>query len=169
MATPRTNWFCPWNRNAQQVLGCGARRSNPERRDLLCAGEAVAGVPVILVVEDEESIQSALEDALNEGGFDVAFAMSGEEAVTLLKSGLVDYQAVVIDISLRGRMSGWEVAQSARRLDPAFPIIYTTGVSAPDWPALGVPNSVLLAKPFAPAQLITAISQLLNTGAQRAI
>jgi hypothetical protein len=29
----------------------------------------------------------------------------------------------------------------------------------------GVPNSLLLAKPFAPAQLVTAISQLLNAGA----
>jgi DNA-binding response OmpR family regulator len=60
-------------------------------------------------------------------------------------------------------LSGWEVAQYARRIDPAFPIIYITGVGAPDWPVLGVPNSVLLPKPFAPAQLITTISQLLNT------
>jgi hypothetical protein len=28
---------------------------------------------------------------------------------------------------------------------------------------MGVPNSVILAKPFAPAQLVTAISNLLNT------
>jgi hypothetical protein len=28
----------------------------------------------------------------------------------------------------------------------------------------GVPNSILLTKPFAPAQLITALSNLLNTG-----
>jgi hypothetical protein len=28
----------------------------------------------------------------------------------------------------------------------------------------GVPNSILLKKPFAPAQLVTAVSQLLNAG-----
>jgi hypothetical protein len=28
----------------------------------------------------------------------------------------------------------------------------------------GVPNSILLTKPFAPAQLVTAVAQLLNTG-----
>jgi hypothetical protein len=27
-----------------------------------------------------------------------------------------------------------------------------------------VPNSVLIAKPFAPAQVLTAVSQLLNSG-----
>lgn len=39
-----------------------------------------------------------------------------------------------------------------------------TGASADDWPSMGVPNSILLTKPFAPAQLVTAVSQLLNLG-----
>jgi hypothetical protein len=43
-------------------------------------------------------------------------------------------------------------------------VIYMTGAAADQWPVQGVPNSILLAKPFAPAQLVTAISQLLNTG-----
>jgi hypothetical protein len=40
-----------------------------------------------------------------------------------------------------------------------------SGDSAGDWAANGVPNSIMLNKPFAPAQLVTAVSQLLNTGA----
>jgi hypothetical protein len=39
-----------------------------------------------------------------------------------------------------------------------------TGLAADEWSSRGVPNSVLLQKPFAPAQLITAVSQLLNAG-----
>jgi hypothetical protein len=39
-----------------------------------------------------------------------------------------------------------------------------TGTAAEDWARFGVPNSILLAKPFAPAQLVTAVSQLLNAG-----
>jgi hypothetical protein len=39
-----------------------------------------------------------------------------------------------------------------------------TGAAADRWASSCVPNSILLQKPFAPAQLITAISQLLNTG-----
>jgi hypothetical protein len=41
-----------------------------------------------------------------------------------------------------------------------------TGAAAGDWASRGVPNSILLEKPFAPAQLVTAVSQLLNTGTQ---
>jgi hypothetical protein len=39
-----------------------------------------------------------------------------------------------------------------------------TGVAADQWASMGVPESILLQKPFAPAQLVTAISNLLNTG-----
>ena len=119
---------------------------------------------VILVVEDDHAIQSIVEEALTDGGFEPAIAASGEEAVTLLKGGLTKYRALVTDINLRGTMGGWEVAKVAREIDPEFPIIYMTGASADQYASHGVPNSILLTKPFAPAQLVTAVSQLLNSG-----
>ena len=119
---------------------------------------------VILVIEDDQSIQGIIEEALTDGGFEPAIAASGEEAVTLLKGGQTDYRALVTDINLRGRIDGWEVAKHAREIDPAFPIIYMTGAAADQWASHGVPNSILLTKPFAPAQLVTAVSQLLNSG-----
>jgi len=61
-------------------------------------------------------------------------------------------------------MNGWQVAKAAREIDPTFPIVYMTGAAAGDWPSHGLPNSILLEKPFAPAQLVTAVSQLLNAG-----
>jgi DNA-binding response OmpR family regulator len=81
--------------------------------------------------------------------------------VTLLKGNKGSYRALVVDVNLRGRMDGWEVAKHAREIDPEFPVIYMTGAGADKWPSLGVPNSILLEKPFAPAQLVTAVSQLL--------
>jgi DNA-binding response OmpR family regulator len=117
---------------------------------------------VILVVEDDQEVQGIVEDALSEGGFEPAIAPSGEEAITLLKGNKGIYRALVADVKLRGRMDGWEVARRAREIDPDFPIVYMTGASGHQWPVNGVPNSVLLEKPFAPAQLVTAVSQLLN-------
>ena len=119
---------------------------------------------VILVIEDDPPIQGIVEDALSDGGFEPAIAPSGEEAVTLLKGNKGKYRALVTDISLLGKIDGWEVARQARVIDPAFPILYITGAHADRWPSQGVPNSVLLTKPFAPAQLVTAVSQLLNDG-----
>jgi len=121
-------------------------------------------IPTILVIEDEDGIQSFIEDTLTDGGFYPAIAPSGEEAVTLLRGYKGKYQALVTDISLSGRMDGWTLAQHAREIDPDFPVIYISGASAADWPSKGVPNSIMLQKPFAPAQLLTAVSQLLNTG-----
>jgi DNA-binding response OmpR family regulator len=122
-------------------------------------------LPVILVVEDDQSLQNIVEIALSDGGFEPAIAASGEEAVTLLQGGSTKYRALVTDINLRGSMDGWEVAKRAREIDPQFPNVYMTGASADEYGSHGVPNSILLTKPFAPAQLVTAVSQLLNTGA----
>jgi DNA-binding response OmpR family regulator len=119
---------------------------------------------VIMVVEDDQLIQGLVEEALADGGFETAIVGSGEEAVTLLRGNRSNYRALVTDINLLGRLDGWEVARQAREIDPAFPVVYMTGAAADQWASHGVPNSILLNKPFAPAQLVTAISNLLNTG-----
>ena len=118
---------------------------------------------VIMVVEDDPEIQALIDEALCDGGYDPALAASGEEAVTLLWGDRRRYRALVVDISLKGNMDGWEVARRTREVDPVFPIIYITGGAGDQWSSKGVPNSILLIKPFAPAQLVTAVSQLLNT------
>ena len=84
--------------------------------------------------------------------------------MTLLKGKVANYRALVTDINRKGMMNGWEAAKAAREIDPAFPIVYMTGAAVGDWPSHGVSNSILLEKPFAPAQLVTAVSQLLNAG-----
>ena len=120
-------------------------------------------LPVILVAEDEQPIQSLIEETLSDGGFESAIVASGEEAVTLLKGHKGKYRALVTDINLKGKMDGWEVAQHAREIEPDFPVVYMSGAAAADWTSKGVPNSIMLSKPFAPAQLLTAISTLLNS------
>lgn len=120
-------------------------------------------VLVILVVEDEALIQELVDSALSEGGFGSQIVSSGDEAVELLQGDNADvYRALITDINLSGPLTGWDVAKRARELHPDLPVIYMTGAAADQWPSLGVPNSILLQKPFAPAQIVTAVSQLLN-------
>lgn len=118
--------------------------------------------PLILVVEDEYAIQGFIDDALSEAGFASDILSSAEEALTLFRSGMKAYVALVTDVNLKGRLDGWHVAREVRDKAPSFPVVYMTGAAAGQWSSQGVPNSILLAKPFAPAQLVTAISQLLN-------
>jgi CheY-like chemotaxis protein len=110
-------------------------------------------------------IQSVVEEALKEGGFEIVIASSGQRAIELLHHAEDKCHALVTDINLgRDKLDGWQLARHAREIDPAFPVVYMSGDSAEDWASKGVPNSIMLAKPFAPAQLVTAVAQLLNCG-----
>jgi DNA-binding response OmpR family regulator len=125
----------------------------------------VEKLPVILVVEDDQLIQRVVEESLTDGGFEIVIASSGENAVELLDASAGTYRALVTDINLgRDKIDGWDVARHAREIDPNFPVVYMSGRDAGDWASKGVPHSIMLGKPFAPAQLVTAVSQLLNTG-----
>ena len=124
-------------------------------------------LPIFLVVEDDPLIQSLVEDALTDGGFEIVMASSSEDAIDLLDVGNVEYRAVVTDINLgRDKSTGRDVARHAREIDAGFPVVYMTGADADDWASKGVPNSILLSKPFAQEQLLTAVSQLLNADSQ---
>ncbi|HWF76194.1 MAG TPA: response regulator [Caulobacteraceae bacterium] len=119
----------------------------------------------VLIAEDELALQPILRDALEEAGFSVTLAASAEEATERLERPDQTFAALVTDINLSpAGLTGWDVARRARELNGALPVIYMTGAAAGDWPANGVPNSILVTKPFAPAQIITALSQLLNVG-----
>jgi DNA-binding response OmpR family regulator len=117
--------------------------------------------PTILVVDDDASIQDVLVEALTEGGFLSRVASTGEEAIMQLNAG--KFRALIIDVGFGSdHVKGWAVARRARAFDPSIPVIYITGGSKDDWSVEGVPNSVLLSKPFAPVQLLTALAQLLT-------
>ena len=119
-------------------------------------------LPLILVIEDEYALQGIVEDALTEGGFEAEILSSGEEALTLFKGRIKEYRGLVTDVNLKGHLNGWDVARQIREINPACPVVYMTGAAAGQWASHGVPNSILLEKPFAPAQLVTAVSNLLN-------
>ena len=117
---------------------------------------------LILITEDEILIQDIVADGLREAGFEVATADHGAEAMTLLEAETEKIRALVTDVQLGKGPDGWDVARRARELVPDMPVVYVTADSAGDWASKGVPNSVLIQKPFANAQLITAVSSLLN-------
>jgi CheY-like chemotaxis protein len=119
---------------------------------------------LVLIAEDEAEIRSILEIAFEDGRFDVVLVATGEQAIEALDAQGEALRAVVTDIKLGGSTSGWDVARHARELKADMPVVYMTGSEGKDWPSLGVPNSILISKPFAPSQVLTAVSQLLNAG-----
>ena len=124
---------------------------------------------LVLIAEDEAEIRSVLEITFEEGGFDVVLVSKGEQALEALDAQGEALRAVVTDIKLGGAVSGWDVARHAREIKADMPVVYMTGSEGKDWPSLGVPNSILISKPFAPSQVLTAVSQLLNAGSTPAV
>lgn len=51
-----------------------------------------------------------------------------------------------------------------RSVNPTLPVIYVSGDAADDWASLGVPNSMMISKPFVMPQIITGLATLLNAG-----
>jgi DNA-binding response OmpR family regulator len=117
---------------------------------------------LLLLVEDDELLHPSLEDALNEGGFDVKLAKNGAEGLLMLESHKGALRGLITDINLGKGPDGWEVARHAREVIPDLPVVYMSGASAHEWTSHGVPHSILVAKPFALAQIVTAISGLIN-------
>ena len=119
---------------------------------------------LVLIAEDQADIRNVLQASFEDGGFAVVLSSSGEEAIAALDAKGDTVRALITDINLASKSSGWDVARHGRELNPDLPVVYVTGGDGHDWAAFGVPNSVLITKPFAPAQALTAVSQLLNVG-----
>ena len=117
--------------------------------------------PVLLYVEDETITQDLVETSLREAGFEVLTASDGTQALDLLGRPNDALRGLITDINLGDGPDGWEVARRARELTSGLPVVYVSGASEGDWSSRGVPNSVMIAKPFAPAQVVVAISSLL--------
>jgi DNA-binding response OmpR family regulator len=118
--------------------------------------------PILLLVEDETLIQEMLDTVLAEAGFEIVPAGNGAQALMELESDAARFRAIITDIKLGAGVDGWAVGRRARELVAEMPVIYMSGNSGYEWASMGVPNSVMINKPFAPAQLVTAVSTLIT-------
>ena len=118
-------------------------------------------IALVLLAEDEKYIAELLIESLEEGGFSVLAVPNGKAATEVIANA-DDLQALVTDIRLGSGPDGWEVAHVARHRFPELPVVYISGDSAHEWTEKGVPKSVFIQKPFAPVQIVTAVSTLLN-------
>jgi CheY-like chemotaxis protein len=132
----------------------------PMRADCPAAGGAAR--PKILYVEDEFLVQALAVVILEDAGFVVEVASTGQEALLRLDGPGSRYRALITDVDLGPGPKGWDVADHARRKFPDMPVVYVSGGSAQDWGCLGVPGSTMLSKPYAPAQLVAAVSTAIS-------
>ena len=119
-------------------------------------------VALLLYVEDEVLLQELLTAALTEAGYEILAVKTGAEGIKVLEGRSGDLRGLITDIDLGPGADGWDVARRARELISGLPVVYVSGASHQDWTSKGVPESIMISKPFAAVQVVVAISELLN-------
>jgi DNA-binding NtrC family response regulator len=110
----------------------------------------------ILLVEDETLILNFLCDTFTDAGHAVVVASNGRSALRALETDADRFGGIVTDIKLGVGPDGWQVGHRARELYPQIRVVYVSGDSGHDWLAKGVPGSLMISKPFAADQIVTA-------------
>ena len=119
------------------------------------------GRNAVLFIEDETSIRELVAPELAEAGFEVEAAARAEQALLLFRKRTADFCAVVTDVNLGVGLTGWEIARLIRELAADIPVIYATG-NVHEFAVNAVPNSAVLAKPYAPAEVVSVVLALID-------
>jgi DNA-binding response OmpR family regulator len=124
--------------------------------------------PVILVVDDEESIRSALTTLLGRAGFSVRIATSGAEALNSIREQMPDLVLldVVLDEANPNTISGLDVLRSIRTFERFIPVIMLTSYTEWQVESLGQGAIAFVTKPWDANALIGQIRTTLNAVAQ---
>ncbi len=110
----------------------------------------------VLVVEDEYLVREIAVEALQDAGFCVLDAATGEEALAHCDGDAPD--VLFTDVRLPGEIDGWTIAERCRDRHPGLPVVYTTAFSLNQ--SRAVPGSVLFRKPYTPEQLVGMVQEL---------
>jgi len=124
-----------------------------ESSDALARPGLASSTLKVLLVDDDELIQSSVQALLEALGHTASLASSGEAALAALEGGLVP-DAVILDMNMPG-LGGVGTLPRLRALLPRVPVLLSTGRA--DQAALELarayPEVALLPKPFAMKEL----------------
>jgi CheY-like chemotaxis protein len=117
-----------------------------------------ANASTILVVEDDAIVRMLIVDVLEELEFKVLEADGSEQALVMLKDANQHIDLMMTDVGLPV-MDGRELANEARVLRPALPILFASGYAE----NIDVADDMhLIGKPFSIDQLRDKVKSILE-------
>lgn len=113
----------------------------------------------VLIVEDDATLRSALCDTIEFGGYEVANACNGKEALALMDREAVDI--VVSDVQM-DEMDGTELLQAVRRRNPQLPFVMMTAHGSVQHAVQSMRDGATdyLQKPFEAQVLLDMVSRM---------
>jgi signal transduction histidine kinase/CheY-like chemotaxis protein len=127
----------------------------------------IFGEGKILVMDDDQMIRELAGEILWHLGYEVEFARDGDEAVDLYSRSMKTtrpFDAVILDLTVRGGMGGKEAIQKLIDIDPDIKGIVSSGYSddpgMTDYKQYGF--SGVVAKPYTLEELGGKLSQVLK-------
>jgi two-component system, cell cycle sensor histidine kinase and response regulator CckA len=112
-------------------------------------------------VDDEDMIRCLARSILEAAGFRVLEAQDGADAVELFRREYPRIDLVILDLTMP-RLSGRDAFRSMTAIDPDARVMFSSGYSADD--LSDVTGAVgLLAKPYRPQELVSAVRRALST------
>lgn len=121
---------------------------------------SVAGGQSILLADDDRSVREVTAQMLQNLGFAVTEAESGNQALLLLAEG-IDVDLLLADFAMPG-MNGGELARTVRARYPELPVVIVTGYA--ELSELGLAGFPIIQKPFREEQLASRIQLALHEG-----
>jgi two-component system, OmpR family, response regulator len=113
----------------------------------------------VLVVEDDPKQHDLIVHVIRRAGHEPISAFTGEQALSILRAEGQHIDWLITDIRLPGTIDGWIVGSEFALSRPLSPIVYISGIEA-DFGARRASNSVFLAKPIDPRDLVEIFGRL---------
>jgi CheY-like chemotaxis protein len=135
----------------------------PARIAETTAGRETPGRETILLAEDEDDVRALTREVLERQGYRVLEASDGLQALQRYEAEGDRIDLVLSDVVMP-RMSGRELVDRVRAIRPDTRVLYMSGYTEDAIVRHGVrdASTVLLGKPFAPADLLAKIREVLD-------
>jgi DNA-binding response OmpR family regulator len=122
------------------------------------------GLPTVLVIDDEVTVNNNIRKILQKKGYQVEQAVTKQEALTKIQART--YQLVLLDLRLPG-VRGLELLKALRDKNPQAKVIIITGYASIDTAVEAARLGAIdyLAKPFTPDEIRDATDKALQLAA----
>ncbi len=134
-----------------------ARQPDPE----ICPYPS--GTETVLVAEDNDTVRTLTRNLLQENGYTVIEACTGDDAIQRFMEHADKIRLLLLDV-IMPKKNGWEVYDTIRKIRPNVQVIFMSGYAADVFAKKIIPEEEMniLQKPVPPGSLLRALRMELD-------